>query len=558
MRENKLVSPVTFVNKSNEINEAKQVLLRRPEGAYASTFIPPNAKMTIDGLVIPIEFGHFPSNKPFIDEWEPAPEDMLFNYVKGAIILPTAEFYGVKDTSLNSFVLSPKRCYNSPEMGRHMTLYLNYFEKFYDPEHELISLYYQIKYFIDIQKEKYTVQNFMDDLYRYFMRGSIFYKAKCLTADNYTLNLTYRNTKNPGLQYNDKHAKIFLVISLVMNMIIPLITHYIHVNKIAAVNDFILQAFDILLNDLFDVDICNKLFETAVSNISRNEKHNSGLWKKQDIRGKNVTTHSISSVNNIILNIIPKYVFSGNVIKMNFTSILNNTAFQVTDIGYEFNFVSLSSSKRDQENNSEFDKFESFLTKQDESLYLLNKVCSEQAMQNIEMTYGPFSDEEIRFYMRELSRDRDADGVIHPFQKELIFDLFYRYFGDPITIRGINQEDYIKLMLAAKRILLDHGMVILPYIISSRITRHITRKNINKKEQSKIELSPKYAELEEKYSNNPKIKERVISLLAQILTSDFQIIEYNGPFKELHGHKLETVMTDTIFEELFEYVVHMI
>ena len=88
-----------------------------------------------------------------------------------------------------------------------------------------------------------------------------------------------------------------------MNMIIPLITHYIHVNKITAVNDFILQAFDILLNDLFDVDICNKLFETAVSNISRNEKHNSGLWKKQDIRGKNVTTHSISSVNNIILNI---------------------------------------------------------------------------------------------------------------------------------------------------------------------------------------------------------------------------------------------------------------
>ena len=285
-------------------------------------------------LIQPVTFGHVRPAVIPIDEWVPEPEDEIFTYVKGAMVLPVSRFYGMSDNPLfDQFVLSPKRCYNSPEMGRHMSLYLNYFEKFYDPEKELLSIYYQMKYLIDIKGSMYPKSEFMNDLYRYFMRGSIYFKCKMLTDDNYLLNLTYRNTKNPGLQYNDKHAKLFLIISLIMNMTIPLITHYIHINKIQPVNDFIMEAYDMMF-DLYDVDLYNKLYETALSNISRNEKHNAGLWKKQDIRGKNVTTHSLSSVSNIILNIIPKYEFRGNVVKMNFTSILNNTAFQVTDIGF--------------------------------------------------------------------------------------------------------------------------------------------------------------------------------------------------------------------------------
>ena len=42
-----------------------------------------------------------------------------------------------------------------------------------------------------------------------------------------------------------------------------------------------------------------------------------------------------------------------------YKSILRNTGFQVLDIEYEFSFVSLSSSRRDEDLNSEFDKFES-------------------------------------------------------------------------------------------------------------------------------------------------------------------------------------------------------
>ena len=78
-------------------------------------------------------------------------------------------------------------------------------------------------------------------------------------------------------------------------------------------------------------------------------------YGKQDIRSKNVTTHSLSSLENIILNIIPKYVFNQNVINMNYSSIQFNANFQVTDIAYEFSYIPLSSSKRDEDNQSDFD-----------------------------------------------------------------------------------------------------------------------------------------------------------------------------------------------------------
>ena len=118
------------------------------------------------------------------------------------------------------------------------------------------------------------------------------------------------------------------------------------------------------------MDIVSKLYETSISNVNRNAKNNAIIWNKQDIRGKDVITHSMGAVRNIILNIMPKYTFSQNMVSLNYTSIQKSNKYQVTDIQYEYSYVSLSSSKREGEDNaSDFDRFESNLTKADELIY---------------------------------------------------------------------------------------------------------------------------------------------------------------------------------------------
>lgn len=309
---------------------------------------------------------HFYSPKPIgfvqVDQWVPSESDRIFKTTKGALKLPVSQYYNINNNeSLNTFVLSTKRCYNGEQMLEHNPLYLNYFEKFYDTDHELLMIIYRIKYLIDYQKD-YSKEMFFSDLNRYIMSPSIIQKAHAMNNDNYYLNLDskkYRNDKNPTLQYSDRHAKLLMWLSLMINMMIPLLTHFIYINSITNTNQFLLEEYDYILdyiNRVEHVDLITKLQATAFSNVMKDNKDNMGLWEIQDIRSINPTTHSIESVYNILLNIVPKYRYDKNIIFLNYTSIRKSTKYQVTEIGYEYDYIALSTSKRDLENNSEFDE----------------------------------------------------------------------------------------------------------------------------------------------------------------------------------------------------------
>ena len=108
-----------------------------------------------------------------IDEWVPNPEDMIFTNSKGVIELNEInKIFGLPDHSpIGIFMMTPKKCYNSNTQVKpngmtvigfrdHCTHYLNYFEKFYDTDRQLVSLYAQIKYLIEYQ-EHYTEDNFI-------------------------------------------------------------------------------------------------------------------------------------------------------------------------------------------------------------------------------------------------------------------------------------------------------------------------------------------------------------------------------------------------------------
>ena len=199
------------------------------------------------------------------------------------------------------------------------------------------------------------------------------------------------------------------------------------------------------------------------------------------------------------------------------------------------------------------DRFENNLSKKDASLALINKVIAEQTVKKIETLYGPFSDEEIMFYRKKLIKD--GKPVINSFQKKLVGYLFFKEFVDPISTYAINQIDYIKLLIAGKRYLLHSGMVILPYIISSRVTRIATRKNVNNKELLRIQSSELYEQVKAKY-NNPKIELKILEIIGQVISSQFEIIDYNDDLKqptEIDGQPVP-IINDIINEELMFFI----
>ena len=128
--------------------------------------------------------------------------------------------------------------------------------------------------------------------------------------------------------------------SVLMNIMFPLMCLFMYARGVTNSTEFLLSIYDILI-DLYDVDVYNKLYETAISNVLRTAKRNQGIWAMQDIRGVNTTIHTLQSVQNILINIMPKYVYSGNLVHLNYKSILRNTGFQILDI--ELDIVPYSS-----------------------------------------------------------------------------------------------------------------------------------------------------------------------------------------------------------------------
>ena len=123
-----------------------------------------------------------------------------------------------------------------------------------------------------------------------------------------------------------------------------------------------------------------------------------------------------------------------------------------------------------------------------------------------------------------------------------------------VTIANINKRDYVKLIIAAKRMLQANGLIAMPFIISSKIEKIVERKSINKKELEKLKSSKIYALAKSNYmENDTKIDNEILSIIATVLSSDFRIISYDEP--NVDGILLDkSVLSDYIGEEILTYI----
>ena len=106
-------------------------------------------------------------------------------------------------------------------------------------------------------------------------------------------------------------------------------------------------------------------------------------------------------------------------------------------------------------------------------------------------------------------------------------------------------------MLIAKKMLRNNMMAFLPFIISSKFEKVVSRQTLNKKEKEKMEKSQYFPLVLEKYKNE-KIQTQILGTIASMITSTFKVIDFNDP--ESHG-KIITPETDIIIEEALLYIL---
>lgn len=511
-----------------------------------------------------------------IDDWMPQnEEEEVFSIVGNAIRCDEcALLYGNEPNSLMAFfMMSAKRGYNSKTQMKngkivvgfrnHCTQYLNYFEKFYDTEHELVGIYGQIKYCIDYLLDSYTEESFINDLRRFIIsydesaNPKLHKNIKQLVKDNYMIHLSYSNTKNPCLEYTDDHAEILMEISFIQNCIIPLIMHFVFVKNYdnVEIKRLLLTCYDYIMQEIkrvYNVDIIAKLYETTMTNVQKSVNSNKILWDMQDIRGRNPTSHSMNTIEDLIIQVFPKYTFNKNIVCFNYDAIGREVKYKVVDAPYEYQMASVSSSERDEDNNSEADKFEAHIAKIDESMVIQSNVNCRETMSAIKAEYGPFDEGEIVFYMHELSKDNKP--VKNPFQFNLVMYPFFKEFKDIQAARMISNMDYVVCMLAIKKMLLSNGQSLLPFIIGGKVDRLVSRKTVNKKLMQRMMISENYPKVVAKYNNRKIQEDSVFKLISQIMSSKFSNIDYRN--RQYNGVSISTYYcAEKLCEEVLQYIL---
>ena len=115
--------------------------------------------------------------------------------------------------------------------------------------------------------------------------------------------------------------------------------HFVYKNKLSTSTDTVNKIIFTVYNWLFDVykdynvmakrglqpaDIFQKLYETAITTMNAHYKTNKILWEMSSIRGFCPTINANDAIDIVIMQVIPKYTFKGNVISYNISSIRNN------------------------------------------------------------------------------------------------------------------------------------------------------------------------------------------------------------------------------------------
>lgn len=262
------------------------------------------------------------------------------------------------------------------------------------------------------------------------------------------------------------------------------------------------------------------------------------MWERQEFLGtiwKSITEDILN--NKLLANIVPEYSFKFNIIHLNVSVVRKSIQDQVIrgKDPYSINcFVEVDSNTSDDDNAivTEAEQFDSYNAKHDEFPIIIRHTFMEDTVNKIlnrkNVVLNP---NDIEFYKKNLS--------INEFQRFAIMSCFHSQFGGSENLYGLNQENWIKLMLCVVEMFKRGGSeteAIAKYVTAKR-ERHYVLKKETRVSRATLLNDPLYNYLiNTKYKNVKNIINKrnnfIENKIGYILSNEFS---YNTPIAELHG-----------------------
>lgn len=488
-----------------------------------------------------------------LNHWEIPEEDQVLKAYEKSIVINFEKYFHLNTDKLDKFYMQYKDSYISKL--NLITHYINYFIKYYDDDDELLGNYLRLKYWVDVNyDEPRPREDFINLIYTSLITETIYEKIKRMVEDNYRIDLAQTNKDNikfsESLEFTNAHAKLLLMISIAIKIIIPIALHYITLYKdkkeIHNLSMYYKPMFDII-EDKEHVNLYGKLFNSIHVKVNLSETKNGLIWDKYEMEQQDAASYAKELLDkNIIVDNIFKYLFIKNIIAFN--SVIIETQldfFVIKNLGINLREIS---TEKDSEGLSSLDKLEMNTTKIDESLIVISKINIKQTIKRIKKEMMiQITKEELAWYSRYLT--------ITPIGRDLLFYFYAKYFNGYRDLKSITKKQYIQLMILMKKALELNGDIWIPQILSADIEGRINARTIhNTKMIDKVESSEAYQRmLNDKYAALKGMNKQniIINLLSTLLNTQFLYCDYDT--QDMNGTIIEPDF-DQLCQEFLDFI----
>ena len=483
-----------------------------------------------------------------------------FQLDKRIVHVAFSKFFGKEAKDYEDFITS---CVSKKAYHKMMRLFchtnnviLNYDKKVTE---SFIYKYYCIKHNIDVAAyDRNSYQQFINAIVNLFDYGIMnqirkYVNTYYIPTDDECPYEENKKTLIPGITFRDYHKKILFVVSEMTHFVIPLCLEYLREYKETPTNALLTDTF----TNLFPIaqavdpvhlvpldknerpcDVYQKLYAFVENRVKDSLKSDDRMWERQEFLGtiwKSITEDILN--NKLLANIVPEYSFKFNIIHLNVSVVRKSIQDQVIrgKDPYSINcFVEVDSNTSDDDNAivTEAEQFDSYNAKHDEFPIIIRHTFMEDTVNKIlnrkNVVLNP---NDIEFYKKNLS--------INEFQRFAIMSCFHSQFGGSENLYGLNQENWIKLMLCVVEMFKRGGPeteAIAKYVTAKR-ERHYVLKKETRVSRATLLNDPLYNYLiNTKYKNVKNIINKrnnfIENKIGYILSNEFS---YNTPIAELHG-----------------------
>ena len=489
--------------------------------------------------------------------WIPLPEQTFFVEKDGMIVAQylVNRFNVPEDRHLLEYIIAKKHYKERiPDLIQH----INYFESFYDHDHEYLVSTLATKDYID-HHPTMTQKAFCRMVDVRIITPTLVRKVKHMALDLYRLNI---NTDKDGKykttpKITNDHARMIVAVSFCIRLILPLCIHFSNTNATFINKRDYIDCFDRIFMKVVqkfeknDTEIWNPICRFVAYRVERSQTTDAVIWeKKKQLYGTTMELYLETLIHEVILvKSLHKLAYNRSIVSF-IDGIITHSYMHYRYENFKFKPVEIENEDSDSDDYlSHVEALEMQISRVDESNQLVNETNIAQVMASLEKRFNvPIAEGELEFYVENIHFNSLMQSFLHAF--------FSKYFNDTNAIRLLDRRRSAQLALYLKKYLQLRGMVILPQICTARVHGKFKDTCIkNAKFLEKFTTSSVYQHIiadKYRYIAELHLKEDpIVKMLSTMLNSSFEFCDFDP---EINGRVAEEFDTDMLVSEFMTFL----